>query len=381
MLRLGIASSLLIMLGAASLAPAGGYYGSSYANDYTNGFVDGYYTYRDGYWWYAGCAYTRVKVWDPQSYYYDACGRAYPYARTWHWEYSQVASAPTYTTPAYTPAVSSSDPHWKGKLLDIAAARDRGEIELRKTSVDHAAFLQSVQALGLQGNFAIQGYGQALLYPGFALPGFAHGTAAYGNANLGTFGANADALYGYSYNQLREAYGELNMNTLYQQAARNTQTAQALGGQAHTEFSGLVGQAGDNQARIAEILAKAQAAKIALDAANPQASSKTQTSTTIVGSTPAAPATGVAAAAATAGDDGALFMRNVVSPRCLACHSGGNLKGGLDLTGYLSFPPEKKDLVRERVYASDPARRMPRGKDGGPGPALPAEEKAGFATH
>lgn len=318
------------------------------------------YTYRDGYYWCGTQAYTRY--WVSPSYYYS-CGRWIQYAEG-YWAYTPISVAVSTTiTPAdgYSGAVS--------KLLDVAKQRDKYELQNRKLAVEHSAILQMVDALGLKGNFAISGYGQSLLYPGYGYP-FTQTTA-----NLGTYGANADSLYGYSYSQIQQAYGSTDMNTLYQQAARNTQSAQSLGAQANTEFSGLVSQAGDNQARVAEILAKAQAAKIALDAANPQSSKTTQTQVSVTG-TSAAPNT-----VSSAGDDSALFLKNVAVPLCASCHSGGTVKGGFDVTQYPSLPLDKKVIVWGRLFDHDPARRMPKGKDLGPGAPLTGEQLRQFVTH
>lgn len=369
---------------------------SSPASDYATGFVnsDGY-TWHDGYWWYGSNAYTRVWVAPTAGYW--RCGIYYPGA-TGYWSYyfdhaGQLA-ATTYSALSYT------DPAWRSKILDLAAQRDKYELDARRTSVEQAAFERSIAALGLTGNFAIAGYGQAVAYP--ALGAFANSHALYGNGygatpNLGTYGANADSLYGYSFSQVKEAYGTTDLNALYQSASRLAKGAQDLGGQATSDFSALVEQAGNNQARVAEILAKAQAAAIALNAANPQPSTKTTTTSTVTGSaanvgtagstvqTTVAPGTtpppDPQAAAAASQADMANFMRTVAIPSCGSCHSGKTVKGGFDIMSYPTLDATAKAKVWGRVFSLDPEKRMPRAADGGPGVPQTAEQKQEWVKH
>lgn len=339
------------------------------AGDYANGTVEDGYTYRDGYWWYYQNPYTRERVVTPGSVYY-ANGCRYTSAPSYSYSYTLYTGkiAPAYTPPAVP---SYTEPGWRGKLLDIASQRDKGELALRQLSAEHSAYLESLNALGLSGNFRINGYGQSLGYP----------QSSYGGANLGSYGVNGNTLYGYSYQSIKDAYGETNMNTLYQQAARNTQTAQQLGGQAHTEFSALVAAAGNNQARVAEILAKAAAVERAFNAANPQPRTTTTTSGsgTIIKpnppNDPMPPADDQQAI-----QDGISFLKNTGVPLCGTCHSGANAKGKFDIASYPNLTQAQKAVVWERLTTTDDNLVMPRTADGRPA-RLSGAQKREFFTH
>lgn len=316
---------------------------------------------------------------------YDAGGRYYP-AGSYAWLNSNwYLYGHGYYYPAKVEAPKAADytPDWKKKLLDIAAARDKVEGRLRIQALDHQTYLEALKALGLEGNFKWNGYGTAPVYPN---AGATH-TYGYNNAgsvNLGNFGANGNTIYGYSYSSIKDVYGDTNLNSLYQQAARLTQNAQQLAGQATTDFSDLVGKEGENRARVAEILAKAQAAKAALDAATPQTRTREESrvfSFSAVsdgnGGVKVVPIEGNGAAAQPAAVTGEAQQFRVQA--CAACHSGANKKGGFDIASYPTLNLEQKAKVWERVFSTDPEKVMPRSKDGKPAP-LPAEGKKKFVA-
>lgn len=305
------------------------------------GAVEDGYTYRDGFWWQGGMPYTRAKVYEPQTYYLNSYGCYVPSVRYYTWSYTRAAyAAPTLAVPPYTP-------DWKAAVLKYAAARD-----------DLAAYQAALAALGIKG----QSYD------------FSQGGLYGGNLNLGSYGANGQSIY--TYQSYKEAYGSLDLNTLYQQAARLTQGSQQLAGQAHSEFSELVDRAGTNQARVAEILAKAEAARKVLEGVNPQP--RTIEKTTIQGSGPA-PTDPEAAADL----DAKKFLATVGIPKCGACHTGQDAKGKFLITDYPNMGyKEKMDRVWSRLRPDAPDdKRMPRAADGKPGPALTAAEFAEFVRH
>jgi hypothetical protein len=306
---------------------------TSNANPVVGSVYDGYFTYgADGYFHYGNASYTRQWVSSPGYYSY---GYYYPgYA---YYKYTQYAVPQTYSTvPAYSPK-------WKEEF-----------VKYDEYIADHAAYLETLSRHGINGQ---------------TLP-FLQGGPAYKygyNANLGSYGANGQTLYGYSYQQVQQAYGGLNLNTMYQQAGRLTQGAQALAGQAHTETIGLADNIANNAARVSEVLAKGEAAERALRAANAPASSTTVT--TVSGaSAGATTGTGVsgglpAGGSAPAGDVRA-FVANIVTPACGGCHSGADPKAKLDLTKWESMTPDVHALVLERLTSQDEKKRMPRDKDG-----------------
>lgn len=345
-------------------------------------YYDGYqtpagFTYHagDGYWWRGGVAYSRTLVSKPGYYY---CG-AY-YAGSSYWEYS----AANYTPPKASYAVPYTK-DWKTKVLEVAAQRD-----------DHAAYLQTLKALGLpapidQGPVPGGGYRRA----GYGAGSPLYSLSGYGsNLQLGTYGANGQTIYGYSLSSVKDFYGSTDLNGLYQQAARLTSNAQQLAGQGNADFSDLVRSAGANQARVAEILAQAEAAARALNAAKgPPVTVQNQQSFSFqarpvappvpvpvpnpgaappvgppapVG--PLVPAPGSEPAMPRANAPGAAFQV-LIQNRCAACHSGKRLEGGFDIAAWPRLDNAAKARVIALLTTTDVSRRMPKGK-----PALTADE-------
>lgn len=351
---------LALFLGGMALAPS-----PAAASDYCNGYCEDGYTYRDGYWWKGGCAYCREKV-----YWYDRCGHCYYY-----WRYSKVPFAER-VVERTVETVKSSDPDWRGKLLDIAAARDRTQGEIQKGQAEQNYFVQAVGALGLTGNFNIQNYGA-----------FPLGGTLGQSFQLSAAGVQGNTVYGYQgYNQTADLYGSTDMNALYQQASRLTQNAQTLAGQAATDFSGLATQAGGNHAKVAEILAKGQAVQAMAKAitADPSAHVETRTFAFRVGPgedgkvkvEPVEPGNVAVNVQATAKQFQAL-----AAARCASCHTGQEAKGKFQIAQYVSLAPAAKAKVWERLVAPDGMKRMPRAKDGGPGHMLAPAEIALFLAN
>ena len=59
----------------------------------------------------------------------------------------------------------------------------------------------------------------------------------------------------YGYSTVAESYGNVDLGLLYNQAARLTDQAQQLAGQAATDFQSLVQAEGQNRAEVAKIIA------------------------------------------------------------------------------------------------------------------------------
>lgn len=319
----------------------------SFASDglYDGCCVDGYcYHSADGYWWKDKHAYTRSKYYYTENSY--SCGYCYPQSYYW-WNWHPVA------TP--TPAVTSADPDWRNKLLDIAAARDQFEGKQRERSNEHNMFLEATNALGLTGNFNWQNYGIA--------PTLAYPLRSYGQQNLqlGHFGAQGNTLYGYSYSTVADVYGNSDPALLYQQAAALAKNSQDLGGQATTQFQGLVQADGLNRSRVAEILAKGQTSERTLNASNAQASATVVTQGQ--GYVPGQTQTTLAFSG----------NRGRAIGACIGCHGGNSPKGGYAVESHWSLSPEQQMGVVQRLLAepNDP-KYMPRLPNGGPGPRLPS---------
>ncbi len=330
------------------------------------------YTFRDGFYWSGKTPHVRTWVWDPVSY-YQSYGYWYAKPRTGYYKYTAVPVA-------YRKAAAVAD--WRQAFTAIARQRSEDE--------------QMVKAFGALG-----------IAPPAGLASSAY-TTGYGSALV----AQGQTSYGLSLRQVQDYYATTDPMILYQQAARLTQGAQQLAGEANTGFQGLVSQAGANAARIAEIRERGIAAATVFRATEPQPSSTTTvvsggsstgstttTAPTTPGSapvgpitpvdpgTPASPDTG-STGVARPREDSALapasvreadraFLRDVGMPACGACHSGKNIKGGFDVAAFPSMTTAQKKKVWARLITDDPRLVMPRKPDGGPG-SLPAAHLRAF---
>jgi mono/diheme cytochrome c family protein len=282
----------------------------------------GEYTFSEGYWWQGSNAYTRTLVESPGYYTYSGCYRYYyPGTSSYSYTFHHARAVPT---------------DWRTQLLELAKQRDKLVLAERRAALEQKYYLEAIGALGLTGNFRVEGYGPAV--------GYGYG-GVNATANLYTGG---NSVFGYTYQTVKEAYGSTDMNSLYQQSARLTQGAQGLATQANTEFSSLVQQAGDNQARVAEILARAQAAALALQATAPSPS--TRETTTV---------TGTATGLATDADAGTVWQKSAQA-RCAACHAGARIRGGFDLNKFASLDDAGRHKVWVRLTTADLTKRMPR---------------------
>ncbi len=313
------------------------------------------YQYSGGYYWNGNYAYNRVLVQQP-GYYYGGC--YYPGSAQYQYNYSHTYQAPaqTYTAPAAT--------DWRTELLKVASKRDAYEQKLRASMIEHQQYMEAVKALGL---------------PQYAAPLYMPGAgAAYnlqGSLQLSTAGVNGNTVYGYSYSNLRDLYGSGDLATLYQQAARLAENSQKLSGQATGDFSALIGQEGQNRAKVAEILAKGQAIQEMLRAMEGTKGAETKTFTFKL----------------TTGADGKVQMEKVPEPgvapeasrkaweqsainNCVACHAGGKKEGKFDVTQYPAMSPEEKRGVIARLVTMDETKRMPRAEGGKAGKPLSQAE-------
>ncbi len=294
------------------------------------------YVHADGFYVKNGITHTRDIVWYKDWVWVNACYKGgcyvqgyWTYSWKWYYEYTAVA-LPT-----------AADPEWRTKLLSIAAARDKAESKLRVSAQDQTHFLEAVNALGLQGNFRYEAYGRNPISP-----------TGYGNLQLSSAGVNGNTVYGYSYAQVADAYGQTDLNALYQQSSRLTQNAQTLAGTANSEFSALVQQAGGNAARIAEIFAKGEAGRKIIDGIN---SPGTRVETKITG-------TGFGPAAAEADIRATSFLTLSGPATCVACHSGTKIEGKFDVTKIPSMSAaEIVERVLPKLVSDDPKVRMPKG--------------------
>ena len=155
------------------------------------------------------------------------------------------------------------------------------------------------------------------------------------------------------------------------------QGSQQFSFNATTAFQGLVGQEGTNRAKVAEILAKGQVAAQVIQALQSGNEVKGVSFTITSGGKIQQQ---VDSNAVDPKERQALLgqFEQLVGAKCASCHSNGTKKGGLDLSGYLTFSQAQKQAVWDRITTTDQARMMPRDPSGGPGIALTAQEKRLF---
>ena len=313
-------------------------------------FRDGYASYGGDLWYRGGQAYTYL----PGTRYYSN-GCYYWTPGTYTPYYPPVLSAPADTSYAL-PKPPVYGPKWKEQALKYAEARD-----------DVASYLKTLEALGLRGQqFLPSGYAPDLIqsYP------YGRGSLSYGQ-----FGYNGNTLYGYSVKDVLAIYGDLAPSVLFQQSARLASGSQAAASQANADFNTLVAQLGDNQSRVAEILARGAAARQVLEGTKTN-EAKVLTRSFSTGPMPPAsdPGPGLNPNAQAQPSGGQAAWQRLASERCAGCHSGAMPEAKFDIARYPELPPEEKARVWARLTATDASKRMPLGKDGRPGVALTADE-------
>lgn len=309
---------------------------------------DGYIS-RDGYYWYGANAYTRIQVYKP-SYYYN--GYCYPASYAWSYTFHH-AYAP--------PAITYKDANWRSKVLDLVIEKNKLEANLRKDQAEQEAYQKTITTLGIGSSFNLQNYVQ--------------GTTPYTqnhSLQLSVAGVNASTVYGYSnnpttYNALSTFYGETNVNSLFQQLNRLAENQQKLSGQAVSDFSTLVGAAGQNQAEVAKIVAKTNAVGSLLANLEQNKSVVSQSVSVKVGSDQQPSQTMPYA-------DSSGQWATIAKNECFSCHGNGKKEGSFDVTSYPTMTQDQKMIVIQRLISQDPQKHMPRKSDGTAGRQLNKEE-------
>lgn len=337
----------LLLLGVAALP--------TQADPVVGQLYDGYFTFgHDGLFHYQDAVYSRQWVSSPGYWSY---GVYYPGSA--YWKYTRIANS---YAAAAAPAYGTG---WKSEVLRYAQARD-----------DQQLYFESLKALGINGqSYGFQQYGA--------------GYSAY-SSPIG-YTPQGATQYGYSVQQAREVYGyNLDLNKLAQISGQLTQGAQAAASQANTETNTVVTELGKNAARVAEVLARGQAAAEALRAARAQPSTSSTTTITGTGAAASVGGSGVgqipAAPAAPATGGGsemsqAEFLASVVTPACAGCHGGAKPQADFDIVkAWPGLTPQQKAVVYERLFTRDPEKHMPRTSDGKSG-TLTQDQLKAFVSH
>lgn len=319
-------------------------------------FADSY-TFRDGLYWRDGLSYTRTSTWVPAA---SRWSGGVCYTKPGYYSYSYVRY-----NRAAAPAISYKDPDFEEKLLDIVKQRDRQQGEIQRDIVRHFRFERMVDKLGLQGNFRIENYG---LVP-------------YGNFYGQTthqIVPNARTSYGvHSFNSLSSIYNEPKLDTYAQYSYSLAKEANAAARASNAEFNGVTGQIGANHARVAEIIAKGQAASQFADKIfqmlEPNATQvQTQSYTFKVGPDQRG---GLAVEQV---DGVPAEFKIVAAAKCASCHNAKSPAGGFNVWDFPRLDDRAATVVFERIFDADPNRRMPRANGGGPGESLTADETRAF---
>ena len=199
--------------------------------------------------------------------------------------------------------------------------------------------------------------------------------------------AQGSTVYGYS--ALAESYGQVDLGLLYNQAARLTDQAQQLAGQAAVDFSTLVQAEAQSRADVARIIAQGQAAKQALDAAGGYSTQQFQQRTfafkvtqnsngevqieeLIDGSQDQSYDSMMDDFKLSDAQNNGEALSELLVSKCANCHNNSISQGGLNLQQPISFQMQKEIL--ERITTNDQDKLMPRNADGAPGDKLSVEE-------
>jgi hypothetical protein len=198
--------------------------------------------------------------------------------------------------------------------------------------------------------------------------------------------AQGSTVYGYS--SVAQAYGQVDMGLLYNQAARLTDQAQQLAGQASSDFATLVQAEGQNRAEVARILAQGQSARQALEAAAGTSQQRqqvqqrtfafrvTQTGDNVqIQQIQDGQQTGnfqLSGAQSSTAQGTAANVSDLLRNSCVSCHGNANTQGGLNLEGSISDAQQAAILAR--VTTDDLDKRMPRNSNGTAGQKLNVSE-------
>lgn len=289
------------------------------------------------------------------GYYYDAAGSKYTRKQKWLWVdgYYYTKNCCRYWQPGYWQsngydyakvAVTYKDPNWRTELLRIAAARDQIEGQVRYAREEQANFLESVQALGLTGNFYFSNYGLT--------GGYDYSKVQTGNTVYST----------YKNSSVADIYGATNADYLFQQASALAKDGLAFGDRGAERFAGLINVERERSKAVAEILAKGQTAERVLNAAS-AAPGGTFRSTQTVQRTERNVERNVG------GDKRLLAMR-----ACISCHGDEDPQGGYKISQHWNqSADDQMEAVRRMTLPESDPKFMPRTPNGGAGKRLSAD--------
>lgn len=181
----------------------------------------------------------------------------------------------------------------------------------------------------------------------------------------------------YGYSSVAEAHGSVDLGVLYNQAARLTEQAQQLAGQAHSDFSSLVQIEGNNRTEVAKIIAQGQAAREALSAVRVESSISSPQFRTFSFKVSSTQSGDIHVEKMMPEDEkfdvvGNKDVSSLLTDKCVSCHNSSNAQGGLNLLDDISS--DQQESILSRVITDDLTKRMPRNADGSVSPRLSVGE-------
>jgi len=248
-----------------------------------------HYTFRDGFWWNDGQAFTREKQ------FFTRQGKPY-----YRWKYTPRASSDLQS-------IQASDADWRGKLLEFAKQRDAYAANQQTAALEQQYFLEGLQALGV-GPFSLQGQGFAQ-------------SAAYGG----------DSLYGYS--SMADLYHQADRGLLLNQYQNTTNRTLDLADKASSNLKSLYSEELSTQGRVAEIIAQRDQAVAALKA-----------TAEVIEATKTNSATSKGAPSRHSLRNSS--SENILQTKCATCHSASQSSGSIALDG------SQKLSIRQAIKAA-----------------------------
>ncbi len=337
--------------------------------------TDGY-VFRSGYYYYGSEPTAYFRSWETTAGYWRY-GVYYPPVSRW------VYYATTVQTPYVAPPVTTyKDPGWRTKLLDLADSKLKYESKLQLEALEQKAYMESLNALGLQGLFRYNGSGTI---PPYLVPNMPYEVTSVYNSTQTLFGAQGSTQFGRNDYQSSYNASAAQQNDPNQQMAQYWQMAnqQALasiegGAKATQNFHSLLGEEGKARARIAEIQARVHGTIAVMNALSGPPSVTTQ------GFSVRVSPKGFGLEIESKDVNPKLkeelvkeFVEMVAgldnkSGLCAGCHSPTTKKqGGFDITGWFSLGRDVKNaIILDRIVTKDEAKRMPRKLDGTVGQPL-----------
>jgi mono/diheme cytochrome c family protein len=181
--------------------------------------------------------------------------------------------------------------------------------------------------------------------------------------------AQGATAYGYPSYSSADLYSNVDIGSLYNAAIRLASDSQQYGASATAGAQGLVGQLGQENARVAEILAKGHvAARVLREAAGPN-ELHTRQSVGVSASAnvgPVNPNDNTPVPQPGDGDtdppgNGGGDLVRLIQTKCISCHSASAAAGGLNLSDLQNLPEGAVDEILFRITGADgdPDKRMP----------------------